>query len=166
MALESYLERTNLRLPPSLFQTKKDNLSTRQREALKILSTNKEINLKKAEKGTTTVVMDTRQKIQEGLEQVPTGISINLFRATGLILKWPLQNAHFSFQNFVVFPKYSVYIYIYIYQHCTDEAQKAETVLSAVRYSSLVGTTRVDFDSVLFFFWIENCRDKAHYNSY
>ena len=24
------------------------------------------------------------------------------------------------------------------YQHCTDEAQKAETVLSAVRYSSLV----------------------------
>ena len=32
-----------------------------------------------------------------------------------------------------------IYIYIYIYiQHCTDEAQKAETVLSAVRYSSLV----------------------------
>ena len=25
-------------------------------------------------------------------------------------------------------------IYIYIYQHCTDEAQKAETVLSAVSY--------------------------------
>ena len=24
------------------------------------------------------------------------------------------------------------------YQHCTDEAQKAKTVLSAVRYSSLV----------------------------
>ena len=38
------------------------------------------------------------------------------------------------------------HIYIYIFkaspssqhQHCTDEAQKAETVLSAVRYSSLV----------------------------
>ena len=115
MALESYLERANLRLPPSLFRTKKGNLSTRQREDLKILSTNKEINLKKADQGTTTVVMDTRQNIQEGLEQVPTGISVNLFRATGLILKWPLQNAHFSFQNFVVFPKYSVYIYIYIY---------------------------------------------------
>ena len=30
-----------------------------------------------------------------------------------------------------------IYIYIYIYprhQHCTDEAQKAETVLSAVSY--------------------------------
>ena len=26
------------------------------------------------------------------------------------------------------------HIYIYIYQHCTDEAQKAETVLSTVRY--------------------------------
>ena len=121
MALESYLERTNLRLPPSLFQTKKDNLSTRQREALKILSRNKEINLKKAEKGTTTVVMDTRQKIQEGLEQVPTGISINLLRATGLILKWPLQNAHFSFQNFVVFRNIVyIYIYIYIYTYISD----------------------------------------------
>ena len=29
-------------------------------------------------------------------------------------------------------------MYLYpSYQHCTDEAQKAETVLSAVRYSSL-----------------------------
>ena len=28
----------------------------------------------------------------------------------------------------------SAVIYIYIYQHCTDEAQKAETVLSAVSY--------------------------------
>ena len=30
-----------------------------------------------------------------------------------------------------------IYIYIYSYQHCTDEAQKAETVLSTVRYGSL-----------------------------
>ena len=29
-------------------------------------------------------------------------------------------------------------LYIYKYIHCTDEAQKADTVLSAVRYSSLV----------------------------
>ncbi|XP_068748834.1 uncharacterized protein [Montipora capricornis] len=41
-----------------------------KREALKPLSANKEINLKKADKGTTTVIMDTKQKIQEGLEQV------------------------------------------------------------------------------------------------
>ena len=60
----------NLRLPPSFFSNEKDNLSAQQREALKTLSANKEINLKKADKGTTTVIMDTRQKIQEGLEQV------------------------------------------------------------------------------------------------
>ena len=130
-----------------------------------------EKRLKKVDKGTTTVVMDTRQKTQEGLEQVPTRISINLFRATGLVLKWPLQNAHFFFRILSFF-RNIVYIYIYIarsleysssstlaglsyhicgklevafkgspssqHQHCTDEAQKAETVLSAVRYSSLV----------------------------
>ena len=28
----------------------------------------------------------------------------------------------------------SKYIYIAVHQHCTDEAQKAETVLSAVSY--------------------------------
>ena len=52
------------------FSNEKDNLSAQQREALKILSANKEINLKKADKGTTTVIMDTKQKTQEGLEQV------------------------------------------------------------------------------------------------
>ena len=39
-------------------------------EALKTLSANKEINLKKGDKRTATVIMDTRQKIQEGLEQL------------------------------------------------------------------------------------------------
>ena len=70
MALESYLERTKFEIASITFSNEKDDLSARQREALKTLSANKEINLKKEDKGTTTVIMDTRQKIQEGLEQV------------------------------------------------------------------------------------------------
>ena len=69
VALEIYLERTKFEIASITFSNKKDNLSTRQREALKTRA-NKEISLKKADKGTTTVIMDTRQKIQEGLEQV------------------------------------------------------------------------------------------------
>ena len=70
MALETYLERTKFEIAFITFLNEKDNLSARQREALKTLSANKEIILKKADKGTTTVIMDTRQKIQEPLGQV------------------------------------------------------------------------------------------------
>ena len=42
----------------------------KQRQTLKALNANSDINLKKADKGTTTVVMDTTNKIQEGYEQV------------------------------------------------------------------------------------------------
>ena len=70
MALESYLEHTKFEIAFITFSNEKDNPSAQQREALKTLSTNKEINLKNADKGTTTVIMDTAQKIQEGLEQV------------------------------------------------------------------------------------------------
>ena len=70
VALESHLERTKFEIDSITFSNEKDNLSAQQREALKTLSGNKEINLKKADKGTTTVIMDTAQKIQEGLEQV------------------------------------------------------------------------------------------------
>ena len=70
MALKSYLERTKFEIAFITFSNEKDNLSAQQREALKTLSANKEINLKKADKGTTTVIMDTGQKTQEDLEQV------------------------------------------------------------------------------------------------
>ena len=70
MALETYLERTKFEIASITFLKEKENLSARQREALKTLSANKEIILKKADKGTTAVIMDTRQKIQEPLGQV------------------------------------------------------------------------------------------------
>ena len=50
VALESYLERTKFEIASITFSNEKDNLSARQREALKTLSANKEINLKKADK--------------------------------------------------------------------------------------------------------------------
>ena len=48
----------------------KQNLSRNERKALNELKQNKEINLKKAEKGNTTVVMNTIHKIQEGQIQL------------------------------------------------------------------------------------------------
>ena len=71
MPLENYLiEQTKLEIAYITFTDVKDNLSANQRRALKTLKTNSEINLQKADKGTTTVVMNTPQKIEEGLEQV------------------------------------------------------------------------------------------------
>ena len=70
MALENYLEQTKLEIANITFTNVKDNLSANQRVALKTLKSNSEVNLKKANKGSTTVVMDTTQKIEEGLEQV------------------------------------------------------------------------------------------------
>ena len=55
VALENYLERTKLEIANITFTDVKDNLSANQRRALKTLKTNSELNLKKADKGTTTV---------------------------------------------------------------------------------------------------------------
>ena len=52
------------------FSSEIDNLSAHQRAALRTPSANKEIKLKKVDKGTTTVIMDTGQEIQASLEQV------------------------------------------------------------------------------------------------
>ena len=49
-----------------------------------------------------------------------------------------------------------IYIYIYIYTYYGDEAQKAETVLSAVRYSSLV------LQSFGFMFKLSTLSRKSH----
>ena len=70
VALESYLERTKYENASITFSSGRDNLSAKQRQALKTLRTNSEVNLKKADKGTTTVIMNTKRKIQEGLQQV------------------------------------------------------------------------------------------------
>ncbi|XP_078384082.1 uncharacterized protein LOC144666535, partial [Oculina patagonica] len=47
-----------------------DNISANERKAIFSLKRNSEINLKRADKGTTTVIIDTAQKIEEGLKQL------------------------------------------------------------------------------------------------
>jgi len=70
VALESYLERTKHEIASVVFSDTKDNLTAKQRQTLNTLRANKRVNLKRADKGTTTVVMDTLDKIKEGNEQV------------------------------------------------------------------------------------------------
>ena len=62
MALENYLECTKFEIA--------DNLSAKQRQTLSALRANKRVNSKKADKGTTTVVIDTYDKIKEGNQQL------------------------------------------------------------------------------------------------
>ena len=54
VALETYLELTKMELAEAVFTPQSDNLSANERKALKELRTNSEINLKKADKGSTT----------------------------------------------------------------------------------------------------------------
>ena len=62
VALENYLEETKLELASIVFNPQNDNISANERKAINTLKRNSEINLKKADKGTTTVIMDTAQK--------------------------------------------------------------------------------------------------------
>ena len=70
VALENYLEETKLELASIVFNPQNDNISANERKAISTLKRNSQINLKKADKGTTTVIMDTAQKIQEGSQQL------------------------------------------------------------------------------------------------
>ena len=63
VALESYLEEVKSDLAEIEITKPKNNLPPAEREALRALKRDTEINLKKADKGTTTVVMKTRDKI-------------------------------------------------------------------------------------------------------
>jgi len=61
VALVNYLEQTKLEIANITFTVVKDNLSANQRRALKTLKTNSDTNLKKADKGITTVIMNTTE---------------------------------------------------------------------------------------------------------
>ena len=70
MALESYLEEVKVQLAEIQLTKPKDNLPNTERKALKTLQENPDINLKKADKGTRTVVLNTEDKILEGQIQL------------------------------------------------------------------------------------------------
>ena len=72
------MERTKYEIASITFFLLRDNLSAKQRQALKPLRTNSEVKksrqeftkVYKSRQGATTVIMDTKQKIQDGLQQV------------------------------------------------------------------------------------------------
>ena len=70
VALETYLEEVKIELAEINVSRPKDNLPQSERKALKELMNNKSIVLKKADKGTTTVVMDKENKLAEGQSQL------------------------------------------------------------------------------------------------
>ena len=70
VALESYLEEVKVQLAEIQLTKPRDNLPNTERKALKTLQENPDINLKKADKGTRTVVLNTEDKIFEGQIQL------------------------------------------------------------------------------------------------
>ena len=70
VALETYLEETKLEIASTVFCPQPDNISAGERAAINALKKNSELNLKKADKGTTLVILNTTQKIEEGLQQL------------------------------------------------------------------------------------------------
>ena len=70
VALESYLEETRVLLAEVQLSKPKNNLSHNEQRELKMLRENTEINPKKADKGTRTVVLNTADKILEGQVQL------------------------------------------------------------------------------------------------
>ena len=63
VTLESYQEETRVLLAEAQFSKPMNNLSHNEQRELKILRENTEINLKKADRGTRTVVLNTADKI-------------------------------------------------------------------------------------------------------
>ena len=70
IALESYLESVKTQLADIRINKPKNNLSRNEMAAIKELKNNSAINLKKADKGTTTVIMNKSNKIQEAEVQL------------------------------------------------------------------------------------------------
>ena len=67
VALETFLEEVKVELTEIQFKKPKPNLAPGELQALKQLSRDKTIILKKADKGATSVMMNKESKINEGL---------------------------------------------------------------------------------------------------
>ena len=65
VALETFLEEVKFELASTELVKPKDNISTGERKALKELSRNKSIILKKSDKGSTTVLMSRQEQLNE-----------------------------------------------------------------------------------------------------
>ena len=70
VALETYLEEVKIQLAGIQISKPKNNLPTHERLAIKELKENPNINIKKADKGTSTVIMNKKDKTHEGQIQL------------------------------------------------------------------------------------------------
>ena len=70
VALESYLEEVKLQLAECHFTKPRNNLPPVEREALKSIKSDETIDIRKADKGTVTVLMNKRDKINEAQIQM------------------------------------------------------------------------------------------------
>ena len=70
VALETFLEEVKFELASIKLNRPIDNLSQGERNALKELSCDQNIVLKKADKGTTTIIMNKTDKLNEGQVQL------------------------------------------------------------------------------------------------
>ena len=70
VALETYLEEVKIQLAEIKIDKPKNNLPVKERQAIKELKENKEINIKRADKGSTTVILNKKDKIHEGKAQL------------------------------------------------------------------------------------------------
>ena len=70
VALETYLEEVKVQLAEIELIKPRNNLPFKERKALRELRSNSEIIINKADKGTTTVIMNRTDKIQEGQVQL------------------------------------------------------------------------------------------------
>ena len=70
ITLESYSESVKTQLVDIRINKPKNNLSRNEMASLKELKNNSAINLKKADKGTTTVIINKSNKIQEAEVQL------------------------------------------------------------------------------------------------
>ena len=71
VALESYLEEVKIQLAEIKPTKPKNNLPAAEQRALKTLKHDKEINLKKVDKGMTTVVFNIQDKIKVAEHSFP-----------------------------------------------------------------------------------------------
>ena len=70
VALDTYLEETKIKHSEIEITEPKPNLPKSERKAIRELKENSEINIKKADKGTTTVIMNKIDKIKEGMSLI------------------------------------------------------------------------------------------------
>ena len=70
VGLESYLEKVKSHLAEIEITKPKCNLSVKEHQALTEIKQNTDINMKKADKGSTIVVMNKTDKIREGQIQI------------------------------------------------------------------------------------------------